>query len=72
MKKQKKKVHKHKWQFKEEYSLPIEVIEPKVWKKLLFLNMPDSFCRPIIFSQRYATFICECGKEKDVKITWKN
>ncbi len=58
------KKHKHKWQFKEEFKIPIEVINPKEIKEI----RPKIIHCSIIIYKYYNRFACECGKEKEVEI----
>lgn len=46
--------HKHKWQFKKEFSLLANCV------------LTNNF--PICHYDDYNTFVCECGAEKDVKV----
>jgi hypothetical protein len=53
--------HKHRWQFVEEVKYPINAIENKDEKTKLIIPV-------FVFYDYYARFICECGKEREVKI----
>lgn len=59
--------HKHNWQFKEEVSYPIKVIEPKLIEKFLAIYNPI-IVQPFVLYEYYNKFVCECGEEKEVEI----
>ncbi len=59
--------HKHKWQFKEEFQIPVEVIEATK-TKYIPLKIMNWFLFPMILYKYYNRFVCECGKEKEVEI----
>ena len=59
--------HKHNWQFKEEFQIPIEVVDMRKVKSMK-LKMMYCIIYPLVIYEYYNRFVCECGKEKEVKI----